>query len=146
MRHADFCRLRADSVQTVRRQRADSVQIRVDLQIYTNLHRGFQIYINLHEIYTKSTRICISLSLTKQAGTSSQPLRTEGAVGVCGSMRHCGVIYYIVKGGLRPSAALQMQRPVQCKDEFAKECASGLNSECECATCLCNSQFSHLCK
>ena len=67
MRHADFCRLCEDSVQTVRRQRANSVQIRVDLQIYTNLHRGFQICIHLHEIYTKSTRICRSLSLTKQA-------------------------------------------------------------------------------
>ena len=66
-----------DCVQTVRRQRADSVQIRVDLQIYTNLHRGFQICINLHEIYTKSTRICISLSLTKQA-RSVKTTKTQG--------------------------------------------------------------------
>ena len=84
-RHADFCRLRADSVQTVRRQRADSVQIRVDLQIYTNLHRGFQICINLHEIYTKSTRICISLSLTKQANNSvlvaKQPIVRAASTG-----------------------------------------------------------------
>ena len=61
----------------------------------------FEIYTNLHEIYTKSARICRSRSLTKQASVAARGARAAGA-GTPQERRSSGTTGHAWKDTLAP--------------------------------------------